>query len=72
MLAAVSHVLRLCLSQTAHHIEKLCAASVPWILLAGDVQQHGQSDYILLDESQISPLFSENYVLLLFPLVAEK
>lgn len=72
MLAAVSHVLRLFLSQTTHHIEKLCTASVPWILLAGDVQQHGQSDHILLDESPISPLFSENYVLLLFPFVAEK
>lgn len=72
MLAAVSHVLRVCLSQTTHHIEKLCAASVPWILLAGDVQQHGQSDHLLLDESPISTLFSENHVLLLFSLVAEK
>lgn len=66
MLAAISHVLRVRLSQASHYVDEQCAALVSRILLAGNGQQYGEPDHLLLDESPISTLFPTHFVLLLF------
>lgn len=57
MLDSVSLVFRVRLSQQPDDNQQLCAASLFRFLLASNVQRDGQSDYLLLDEQQVSATY---------------
>lgn len=60
VLAAVSHVLYHRLVRPGHHNAALHSGDLSSHLLAGNEQQHVQSDHLLLDEPSVSNLLDKS------------